>query len=791
MSDNTGDSTMTEHFTTNTGLRRAHGGFLDIRLGTLLKRAMQLGLVVAVVAFLGFAAFVLYPAHTIPALEPVDEYVYLDQGWGTQRDTIPRQTYYYTGQGTSLPQGDALHPLRYSWFVNLEMPFGKERFADPDHMRAYRFLVDPAPTEANPDQLPVGFARHFSTVVNEYVLDITCAACHTGQLHVEKDGKRVAVRVDGGQAMHAFADMSRGNFGPTLVASMLATYVNPVKFRRFARNVLGDGYDEGKANLRRELGATIRAFASIGQDNPLRHLYPTQEGFGRTDALSRIANTVFGDHLVPGNYHTGSAPVSYPYVWNIWKFDWVQYNGSVSQPLARNIGESLGVGAVINLVDANRQPIPAEQRYVSSVRVPDLVTIEHTLQRLTPPRWPEDLLGAVDHTLAATGKALFEQHCQGCHGPHVADPLLQASQAPGKRQPGTQWTIEVIPVEHVGTDPTAAVGFVERRYDLSATGISDADVRGVLRPILVRKLVRDVRYRLQSVVEQLSDSETFGTELGGERLVALADELDGLLESYPSDAPQVSVDATAFASIGRAVEALAGPMPQLSLRTQPDTGYSCDLECHSEWLAWNVRYGEASIDSTLDGVDVNSVTEGEGLNILGLLIKNKYYQDHNVSFEQQQCLEGFGTLDLPQQIAGYKPRPLEGVWATPPFLHNGSVPTLHQMLIPPEQRDKRFFVGRRDYDTTNLGYVTEPADGGDGFWLDTSITGNHNTGHAFAADPEAWQRHRQDPKANPLAPGVIGPLLEPGERTALLEYLKIHRDEPGTPTDFSPPDCRI
>ncbi len=74
-----------------------------------------------------------------------------------------------------------------------------------------------------------------------------------------------------------------------------------------------------------------------------------------------------------------------------------------------------------------------------------------------------------------------------------------------------------------------------------------------------------------------------------------------------------------------------------------------------------------------------------------------------IDYATQQCLEGFGALDLPQQISGYKPRPLQGVWATPPFLHNGSVPSLYQMLLPPAKRDQKFFVGRRDFDTEHVG----------------------------------------------------------------------------------------
>lgn len=257
---------------------------IGLRLGTLLKWTFTLALLAGVFALAAFVAFVLYPVRTIPALEQVDEYVYLDQGWGTTADSAARQTYYYTPQGTSMPQGALLAPLRHAWFVNLEMPLDESRFADPAHLRRYRFIVDPEPTPQNPDGLPVGFTRHFDATLGEYVLDISCAACHTGEIHVRKDGKTHAIRIDGGQAMHAFTSMQRGAFAPTLVASMLATWANPWKFERFARKVIGPRYPQGASALRGQLLNTIEAFAALGQDSPFRHLYPMQEGYGRTDA---------------------------------------------------------------------------------------------------------------------------------------------------------------------------------------------------------------------------------------------------------------------------------------------------------------------------------------------------------------------------------------------------------------------------------------------------------------------------------------------------------------------------
>jgi cytochrome c5 len=736
----------------------------------------------AVVAALGlFAWFVLWPVNTIPALEPVAQYAWLDQGWGSVQDTELRQRYYYTPQGTSMPQGASTGAVRYDWFVNLELPFSKQRFADPDHMRKYRFLVDPAPTDANPHQLPIGFTKHFEPRIGEYVLDITCAACHTGEIHVTKDGKTTALRIDGGQAMHAFTDMSRGNFAPVLLASLLNTSVSPWKFDRFAKKVLGEGYPKGKPELRAALRATIGAMLGSGQNNPLRELYPLREGFGRTDALGRIGNTAFGDHLVSSNYQAGDAPVSYPYLWNIWKFDWVQYNGSVSQPLARNVGEALGVGAIAPLRSDMLEGLPHDQRYRTSVDIPGLTRIEHTLQMLKPPSWPEELLGAVDAAKAERGKALFEKRCVMCHGPHVANEARAQASAPLK-PPGLEWRIEVIPLDHIGTDATAARGFMERRYDLSATGLTDDQLRAALRPLITRNLMRDVRFRLKEVVR-----------LRGERNAPLGD-LPKALADYPDpdrDARPV-LDAAAFATIDAAL-AVVAPLPEVpTADSQPADPPHCDEDCHLLNLLWDVRNGPAGLDATLAKLDVKRLSEGAALNLVGILIKDRFYADYGIDYATQQCLEGFGALDLPQEIAGYKPRPLSGVWATPPYLHNGSVPTIYQMLLPPAQRDTKFFVGRREYDPKHLGYVTAPDGDGDddGFWLDTALEGNRNSGHAFAADAATWAKHAADPANNKLPPGVIGPLFTDAERFDLVEYLKVHQDPP-TPQDYQPPVCNL
>lgn len=85
---------------------------------------------------------------------------------------------------------------------------------------------------------------------------------------------------------------------------------------------------------------------------------------------------------------------------------------------------------------------------------------------------------------------------------------------------------------------------------------------------------------------------------------------------------------------------------------------------------------------------------------------------------------------------GYKSRPLTGIWATAPYLHNGSVPTLYDLLLEPAKRPKVFYVGTRRFDPNKVGYVTAQA-ADNRFRFNTHdaggrpIPGNSNEGHDY------------------------------------------------------------
>ena len=61
---------------------------------------------------------------------------------------------------------------------------------------------------------------------------------------------------------------------------------------------------------------------------------------------------------------------------------------------------------------------------------------------------------------------------------------------------------------------------------------------------------------------------------------------------------------------------------------------------------------------------------------------------------------------------GYVGQPLDGIWLRGPYLHNGSVPTLRDLLEPPDRRPKVFYRGNDLYDRLKVGFVTDVATAG-------------------------------------------------------------------------------
>jgi mono/diheme cytochrome c family protein len=85
------------------------------------------------------------------------------------------------------------------------------------------------------------------------------------------------------------------------------------------------------------------------------------------------------------------------------------------------------------------------------------------------------------------------------------------------------------------------------------------------------------------------------------------------------------------------------------------------------------------------------------------------------------------TFDSFRKTNGYLTGPLDGIWLRSPYLHNGSVPTLRDLLKPASQRPTVFFRGNDVFDKANVGYVsTVASDGAKPFEARDGPRGNGN-----------------------------------------------------------------
>jgi hypothetical protein len=103
-----------------------------------------------------------------------------------------------------------------------------------------------------------------------------------------------------------------------------------------------------------------------------------------------------------------------------------------------------------------------------------------------------------------------------------------------------------------------------------------------------------------------------------------------------------------------------------------------------------------------------------------------------------------------QNPYGYVSPPLDGIWLRAPYLHNGSVPTLHDLLNPPNERPQTFHRGYDVFDPVRVGFKEPPPrpTGPDGtltqryFLFDTREKGNGNQGHTYGTQLSSHDKEK-------------------------------------------------
>lgn len=570
------------------------------------------------------------------------------QGWDDRQQT----------SWADATQGSRLMPL--SWFRALAQPDSDRLFGANDYLVQFRAVPQ------DDGALPIGFAIDEGSDKNLTVsklrwfsgqsdtaqwVGLNCAACHTAV--IEYDGKQH--RIDGGPSLfdyQTFVEQLDLALHQTLDSASSANPAGRMRFANFAQRVLcqtakddtqaeTDMADTQTCNLDTSANRTMlrTALASLVQWEDrveAMNLTSSRYGFGRVDAFGHIYNKValFNQAQSP-TPNPASAPVSFPFLWDIYRHDFLQWNGIVPKvrislgggrefdfgAMGRNTGEVIGVFG-----DVAVTPNPGLTGYKSSVQVANLERIERMLTALKAPKWPSELGDPGD---VSQGRKLFADHCQGCHTP----------------QPGTgPYKVKLIPQR--ANDPNRTDGW------MACNAIRYASATG---------------------------------------------NLAGMPESYIGSGPKYG----------------AGPAPIASMLSTTVKGALIGQKGALLAQAGRVFLGVGGLPK---------VSTEEGMGPIDPILQACY--------------------DANNELMRYKARPLDGIWATAPYLHNGSVPNLYQLLLPPTQRVKEFHIGTRRFDATAVGYLSGPEAPGNGFRFDTMLRGNSNGGHDYGAgklsDAERW-----------------------------------------------------
>ena len=590
----------------------------------------------------------------------------------------------------AVPQGSKLMP--YGWFLNLEQASSEVLFRDAANIQALGYLARTAGA-GNPDGLPVGFAR------DDDHLGFTCAACHTQQI-VYQD---TAWLIDGAPTLADFETFLR-----TLTTAARATVDSDAKFARFADRVLGAG---GDAAARTQLKGDLTAWLTFRDGYNARNLSRAPEmrfGPGRVDAIGAIFNEVSSTAGgLPDNHLPADAPVSYPFLWDTPQHDFVQWNGAVANvtnllaepifgtkhigALGRNTGEVLGVFGTYTVA----KDVILPRGYPSSVNLANLIQIEDSLRKLWSPQWPAGF-PPIDPAKRDAGKGLFDQFCVQCHQPIDRTNPNREVRA---------W------LDHpVGTDPGMARNFLTRRVRTGQFEGQFINVPGI------------ARFKATAAQSELLVHSVKRVLIGGGRHVTF----------------DVPFQVAGPASITLGDRRLRGRFLSIGLDAGKFQTGKLDPEARSISLQLKADGKTYSYTKSPNSVGRFVASDGKTVDLAVIA------PDTVIGTDQSRL--NLTTASPVEYI--YKGRPLNGIWATAPYLHNGSVPNLDELLKKPGNRTPTFKVGSREFDPVRVGFRTDAGS----FTFDTTVTGNANVGHDYG--------------------GIDGAEFTPEQRAALIEYMK-------------------
>jgi mono/diheme cytochrome c family protein len=623
-----------------------------------------------------------------------DEMVMIDQGW-----SVKQKVEWYT-----LTQGSRLLPL--SWFRALEQPGSTKLFLERDYIEGFRYLPH---ASAGAGRLPVGFTIDTQDDSDlgitqlrwkegqssrEAWMGLNCSACHTSEITYK--GKRM--RLEGGATL---ADAQR--FIDELNRALVETRDNAEKQDRFAKVVLKGAYTRTN---RRMLKQELERYVAWQQQLEKANATPLRYGFARLDAFGFIFNKILAlTEATDQHVNPSDAPVSYPFLWNIHQFDKVQWNGIADSKLigptydigalGRNVGEVIGVFADVKLRRA------ALDGFTSSANIHNLDRLEQLLAQLKPPAWPQAVLGKIDPARQAAGQALFATRCAKCHAPLARDDLK------------SRITVTMTPLK--GTDPAGTDAW------MACNAYTYQGKTGLLR-------LAPQKFFPVPPVKLFGETAPVAQLLGATAAGVIWNNRDDVIRDALGTV-RTDIARTKGGPLAKAKGVVQFIKGKVAGKRQKDIAEKIQ----------DISYFE---------IEPSPQALGEPPANLQLAPTLQPPRSDDKAARLRRCL----TDDNP--LLAYKGRPLTGIWASPPYLHNGSVPTLYDLLLPPDQRPQAFYLGSREFDPDKVGYVTAQS-AENSFEFRTRdeagrvIDGNSNAGHDYG-----------------------NASLSEADRRALVEYMK-------------------
>jgi hypothetical protein len=616
------------------------------------------------------------------------EVKYLDQGWSPS-DSL---WFYTTTQGSDL--------MPYDFFIALEQEKSQEPFRSAENINRYRYLPQ-RPTPSNPDGLPVGMMA--DTFLGKKYVGYNCAACHTSQVNY----KGVGIRIDGGPGA---ADMDK--FLIDLAAAMDALNHDAAKRQRFVAAVLKAGnYSNEKAVMDDVKIYTLRLQAYNFYNESTLDGHPVPYGYARLDAFGRIFNRV-EEHLMNPESLRAALEGVLP--------------AAEVDTLVNKLGPVLSIENRDQLISRLAE-LPIQEK----VAIRDNVFNRPNAPASYPFLWdiPQSDFVQWNGIGVNAGVGPIGRNAGEVIGVFAT---LRWSQK-------KEWTIaSVLGGQGFGKTHISFQSSVDthnlreledRLWSLESPLWADAAAQGLLPAINAASSKRGeglfATYCAQchAVIDRASADR---------RVVAHMDKLDAVATD-----PGMATNAVGY------------------------TGYSGILRN----LYSNTSVGSILLDTKAPvAALLTTATE----NVVATPDPDRWWPTRAADWATTLVKAFFSNKIKPsvktgnytpdstaspyESLRAYKGRSLNGIWATAPYLHNGSVPTLYDLLLPAKHQDgdapgtqyrpEKFMVGSRELDVDKVGFrsgVNEYQ----GFLFDTSQPANSNSGHEYGTR-KLSERDRRD-----------------------------------------------